>query len=250
MELMKIMGLSDNKKKLLAKANERFSLVSEPDTGKFSYLPGWLDHVSYRYEKEFKNEFPRRYYHYDRGTVIRVDFGVNMGSEFSFVHFAIVLDKKDNSRKKTLTVLPLTSKQKKGRFSLGKEIFNQTLVLLQERYIENYKRLVSLMKQYSELQKKDPNSCNFDHDIKETKNKLLEFKSDLAELNKVLDIYKDYNKDSFVRLSDVTTISKFRIRRINKFDPSGKIKLSEQQMAEISDELMKLYISGRTIDDK
>lgn len=61
-------------------------------------------------------------------------------------------------------------------------------------------------------------------------------------LAKVAFIYSKYNKNTFVRLSDITTISKFRIQRINKFDPSGKIRLSEQQMREISNELMKLYI--------
>lgn len=73
-------------------------------------------------------------------------------------------------------------------------------------------------------------------------------RDDLNELKKVVDVYMDYNKESYVRLSDITTISKFRIKRINKFDPSGKIKLSEQQMSAISNQLMKLYISGKSID--
>lgn len=66
---------------------------------------------------------------------------------------------------------------------------------------------------------------------------------DAQELLAVAKVYSNYNKNSFVRLSDITTISKFRIKRINKFDPSGQIQLSSKQMADISDKLMELYIS-------
>lgn len=218
--------LSKSKEESLTKSHRRFKKVSEPDKGKFSRLPTWLNNVSYRYEKEFTNQFPNKYYHYERGTIIRVDFGVNMGSEFSLVHFAIVLDKKDNARKKTLTVLPLTSKQKKGRYSLGKEIFNQTTTLLE----------LQMDKLAKKISQASPSELT------------QELRDDLNELKKVVDVYMDYNKESYVRLSDITTISKFRIKRINKFDPSGKIKLSEQQMSAISNQLMKLYISGKSID--
>ena len=70
-----------------------------------------------------------------------------------------------------------------------------------------------------------------------------EIDKDISDLNKVVDLYSRYNKNSFVRLSDITTISKLRIERLNKFDPSGKIRLSDQQMALISHELLKLYLS-------
>ena len=116
------------KEKLVQRSSKKFLEVSKNEAWKFQLLPNWLDNVSYWYTREDKEALPSRYYHYDRGTIIRVDFGVNMGSEFCGLHFAIVLDKKDNNHKKTLTVVPLTSKNKSGRFYLGKEIFNQTTV--------------------------------------------------------------------------------------------------------------------------
>lgn len=149
-----------------------------------------------------------------------------MGSEFSNTHFAIVLDKRDNSKKRTLTVLPLTSKQKNGRYSLGKEIFNQTLVLLNLQLKDINSRLDKLSTLSEEKRQLETASLMLD----------------VALIKKVLNTYKNYNKNSFVRLTDITTISKFRIQRINKYDPSGKIVLSEQQMKDISDELMKIYI--------
>lgn len=228
--------LSNIKRILLSKADKRFKKVSVPDEGKFNRLPKWLDDVSYRYEKEFDHEFPKHYYHYKRGTVILVDFGVNMGSEFSFTHFAIVLDKKDNARKKTLTVLPLTSKQKKGRFSLGKEVFNQTVFLINQSGIREVKRT----KKLNDRLKNCPKNSE---EYREIQAAIDASKKDRQKLFKVAEIYANFNKNSFVRLSDITTVSKFRIKRINKFDPSGKIRLSGQQMAAISNELMKLYIS-------
>lgn len=127
-----------SKNERIDKASEIFKKISEPKSyhynQKFRYLPNWLDNTSYFYQKEATKHLPQNYYYFKRGTVIRVNFGTNLGSEFSNIHFAIVLDKKDNSKKKTLTVLPLTSKQKKGRFSLGKEVFNQTTYLIRKDY--------------------------------------------------------------------------------------------------------------------
>ncbi|MCD7135586.1 hypothetical protein LTY58_10885 [Limosilactobacillus rudii] len=67
--------------------------------------------------------------------------------------------------------------------------------------------------------------------------------NDFNDLQKVVNTFKAYDKNSYVRVSDITTISKLRIERINKYDPSGKIRLSSQQMALISRELLKLYLN-------
>lgn len=210
----------------LQKAFDNFKSICPNDDPKLRHLPNWLSNTSYRFVKEANGKFPKGYYHYKRGTIIRVNFGVNMGSEFSNTHFAIVLDKKDNSKKRTLTVLPLTSKQKIGRYSLGKEIFNQTIVLLNLQLDNINSRLEKLSKLSETDRQKEVASLMVD----------------VASIKKVINVYRSYNKESFVRLSDITTISKFRIQRINKFDPSGKIILSEQQMKDISNKLMKLYI--------
>ncbi|APX71256.1 hypothetical protein M5C72_10855 [Companilactobacillus allii] len=231
-----------------------------------------------------------------------------MGSEFSFLHFAIVLDKKDNSKKRTLTVIPLTSKQKSGRFPLGKEIFNQTITIINSRIEENEDKHRRIQQNINKITNEIAdlvndfldaiieNNCDYKEELKQfkisddeedrfetnnllkeltkyvEKNNHLEYSDELLpkfneqlelmanesknlskdasqlnketlDLQKVIDIYQGYNKNSYVRLTDVTTISKFRIKRLNRFDSSGKIQLSSEQMKVISDELMKLYIS-------
>ncbi|MBB1062858.1 type II toxin-antitoxin system PemK/MazF family toxin [Limosilactobacillus fastidiosus] len=217
-----------NKNARIDQACDRFKNIAVPTSyhykQKFQFLPSWLDNTSYSYEKEAKGHNPKRYYSFKRGTVIRVNFGVNLGSEFSNIHFAIVLDKHDAPQKRTLTVLPLTSKQKSNRFSLGSEIFNQTTILL-----GNMKDRLSKLAKESTSNQNFESSNNIDKAIQ--------------ELDQVVKLYERYNKQSYVRLSDITTISKLRIERLNKYDPSGKIRLSNAQMAQISHELMKLYLN-------
>lgn len=223
-----------NKDQRIDKSAKIFKSICNPSSHhfnqKFKYLPNWLDNTSFYYQKEAKQQLPNRYYYYKRGTVIRVNFGTNLGSEFSNIHFAIVLDKKDSPNKRTLTVLPLTSKQSSNRFSLGKEVFNQTVTILNgqmEALGDRLEKANSTLNQGSAL-----SSSEFE-----------KLKNDFQDLKKVVNIFSSYNKNSYVRVSDITTISKLRIERINKYDPSGKIRLSSQQMALISQELLKLYLN-------
>lgn len=217
-----------NKNGQIDQACDRFKRIASPESyyyqQKFRFLPSWLENTSYYYEKEANGHNPKRYYFFKRGTVIRVNFGVNLGSEFSNIHFAIVLDKHDAPQKRTLTVLPLTSKQKSNRFSLGSEIFNQTTTLLGGMK-QGLKKLMA--------------ECITNQNLKSS----LNINKEIKELDAVVKLYDRYNKKSFVRLSDITTISKLRIERLNKYDPSGKIRLSNEQMAQISHELMKLYLN-------
>lgn len=234
-----------DKNERIDKVSEIFKRISEPGSyhynQKFRYLPNWLDNTSYYYQKEATKRLPQKYYYFKRGTVIRVNFGTNLGSEFSNVHFAIVLDKKDSPKKRTLTVLPLTSKQKSDRFSLGREVFNQTVTLLRAQ-IKHIDSQIKIMK--SRIKEANQSVQNLSQEnYNQLKKSSDQLEKDLRALSKVLDIYKVYDKNSYVRVSDITTISKLRIERINKYDPSGKIRLSSQQMALISQELMKQYLN-------
>ncbi|HAP8019376.1 TPA: type II toxin-antitoxin system PemK/MazF family toxin, partial [Enterococcus faecium] len=54
----------------------------------------------------------KNYRVYKRGTIVYVDFGVNVGYELSGNHFAIVLNNKDNSKNGVVCVVPISSKKK------------------------------------------------------------------------------------------------------------------------------------------
>lgn len=229
-----------DKNSRIDKASERFKKISEPNSyhyeQKFKHLPSWLDNTSYFYQKEANKHLPHQYYFFRRGTVVRVNFGINMGSEFSNIHFAVVLDKHDSPKKRTLTVLPLTSKQKIGRFSLGKEVFNQTSSILANQ-------LKLLAKEILELQNQQEKLTDNSAEYKSIENRIQQLRNEEPKIAKVIHQYERYDKNSFVRLTDITTISKMRIEPINKYDPSGTIRLSSDQMNSISRELLKLYLS-------
>lgn len=260
-----------NKNDVFDRAINNFKYVSSKRAyhyeQKFRYLPFWLSESSYIFKKEANNQLNKPYPYFKRGAVIRVNFGVNEGSEFSNIHFAVVLDKRDSPRKRTLTVVPLTSKNGTNRFSLGKEIFNQTLSflnkqfdsmkLMQKELITKRENLNNALLDLREqtwlddngiIQVKDNKEFKVQNDKTDKQHDSFmaiqnKFTKEFFKLQKVTDMYQTYNKNSFVRLTDITTISKLRIHKINNYDPSGNICLTSQQMKAISDELMKLYIS-------
>ena len=97
---------------------------------KFSYLDDWLlkkSNLLLAESKQLYNKInlqnnnisllSKNYKKYQRGTIVKVDFGIGIGSEMSQVHFAIVLNNYDNYKNNVLTVIPLTSN--KGKFNLN-----------------------------------------------------------------------------------------------------------------------------------
>ena len=54
------------------------------------------------------NVKPTRFKRYSRGQIVKVKFGVNIGSEFSGDHYAIVIPKQDTMLNPILHVIPLT----------------------------------------------------------------------------------------------------------------------------------------------
>lgn len=286
-------------------AAEKFKKVAKPNKNhysqKFRSLPFWLGECSHYFKLEANNELINDYYYYPRGSVISVNFGVNEGSEFSNLHFAVVLDKRDSPKKRTLTVIPLTSKRKPNRLFLGKEIFNQTatimltnikklrkkneilekdnskiktkLEVLKKEVVQNKQEVkvieskidsvkssiqnapsnekmaqfFELYNQFvektNELNKIILKADNLKNESIEISTRTKEYSEQSHELEKVANIYIKYNKNTFARIEDITTISKLRIHKINEFDPSGQIRLSSEQMKNISDKLMQLYIT-------
>ncbi len=86
-----------------------FKKVNESGHSKFAKLDDWLEKESVIYNNEIQNLQPK-YLKYKKGQLIKVDFGVNIGSELSHTHFAIVLNGDDTASTDNVTVLPLTSK--------------------------------------------------------------------------------------------------------------------------------------------
>lgn len=90
---------------------ENYKYAYETAHVKFKKIGNWLEKQS----SIFRNEADNKVYNkpnFKRGEIIKVDFGVNMGSELSNTHFAIVLNNDDNNSVDNITVIPLTSKKR------------------------------------------------------------------------------------------------------------------------------------------
>ena len=122
----------DKKKAQLVKAfenNLKISGLSLPN--KYSLFEHWEYTKSNRLLYEIGLAPDKKYMRYPRGSIIKVDFGVNIGSEFSEQHFAITLSKKDTIYTNCVIVIPLTSKKHKKYINLDKLISNSYLETLQ-----------------------------------------------------------------------------------------------------------------------
>ena len=168
----------NNKK--MENAFVKYDLIEADKCLKFKKLDDWLNKESSIFLDETMS-FCEMYPNFKRGEILKVDFGVGIGSEWSHSHFAIVLNKDDTTKNDNITVVPLTSKNGYNRLYLGKLI--------------------------SEL-----------------------------KLN------EKYNKDSYVAISHITTISKRRILPMNK-----KYFCNGDILDKIDKEIIKSF-TGKKID--
>ena len=78
----------------------------------FERFKSWMyTYISY---KSNESKFSPTYLpKYEQGQIIFVDFGCGIRHEFSYPHYAIVLNTRDRKKNDLLTVVPLTSKKEK-----------------------------------------------------------------------------------------------------------------------------------------
>ena len=101
-----------HKKHAIKELNNLFEYYINEPTGKYlkkaNLLSYWFEtYVKYIREEEVYN--PKKQIRYNRGDVIKVNFGFNVGKEYGGLHYAIVLDKNNHLSANVVTVVPLTS---------------------------------------------------------------------------------------------------------------------------------------------
>lgn len=197
---------------------------------KFAYLDEWLlknSKLLLLESNEYEIQTNKRFKTYKRGTIIKVDFGVGIGSEMSQVHFAIVLSNYDNPKNNVLTVIPLTSKEGKFNLNLG------TLVI--DKLINKIKIEITKLGINEELEKKE---TDLENEIK------------IKKLDTLLSYYKSNAKNTFACPSLITTISKARIfKPINEYDIVGREKCDDTIMDKI-DNCIKENITKSLTNEK
>ena len=187
-------------------ACETFKEVNKSGNDKFKTLDKWLKKESNIYKREL-TYVPSKFMKYKKGTIVKVDFGLNIGSELSNSHFAITMDNNDNIYKETISVVPLTSKPGKNKIDLGSLIFDE----------------------FINKMNKEIKTINNEEDLKEIKDLIYE--------------YSKYKKLTYANVSQFRNISKNRILYpLNKHDLIGKSKVSKNVLEKITQELFNLYM--------
>lgn len=214
----------DYKKSKLLQAFANNLKISELNLdNKFQSFEAWEYNKSNRLLYEISLEKSKRYRRYPRGSILKVDFGVNVGGEFSEQHFAITLSKKDKMYSNSIIVVPLTSKKHKNTINLGKLISDSYLKSLQEQ-------IDKLQKEIEEI---DIENCEFNPN----------YLKELEEIDCVLKYYKAIkNKFSYACIDQIRTISKLNIiKPINKYDIVGTYTCSNEIMSLIDKNIIKIY---------
>lgn len=219
----------DNKLRSLEIANDNFkSIIKKTKNKKFSYLDSWMLKTSDEFKKENENENNNNKTHFrlNYGTIVKADFGINQGAELSNPHFAIVLDRFDNIRSETITVIPLTSKNNGKRIALGK--------LISQEYEKNIRTELKKLETHLENSKKKND--------KETVGKIL---LEISKVNKIKNYYLKHPKNTYANISQIRTISKDKlIKPLNKYDILNKAKCSNDIMSQISDAISKNFLKS------
>lgn len=154
------------------------------------------------------NTKPKTFKRYSRGQIVKVKFGVNIGSEFSGDHYAIIISKGDTMMNPVLHVIPLTSKQHNYNIEIDNILYN-------EEQINNLKELLKAEKD----------------------------KKNIKEIKSCIKYYSNRkDKISYACIKHLKTISKLSIcKPINKYDYLNKLKVSPELLKEIDEEIVKEY---------
>lgn len=253
-------------------ANEVFIAESLSTYQKFKHLPSWLKNKSFYLKSERSNP-NRNYKVYDRGAIVYIDFGVNVGYELSGNHFGIVMNNRDNFKNGVVTVIPISSKEKRSYLGVGKIIEIQSIkhfasqsdkleaeigyllraLIYKDIVTEEQLEKMNSSDTWSKLLKKRSqitgeiaiakvDQWGLDlHDSNKVVHKLESIYADVEAYRKVFIAYQKYSKESYAMPLNIQSVSKNRIKKINKFDPSGKIKAPVDVMVNVDNSIIESF---------
>ena len=215
----------------------------EPKDKRADKIDQWIESWT-KYLKREQEFNPRSLPLFKRGSVIVVDLGFNVGSEYGGIHYAIVLNKRDSRRNHLLHILPLTSikektdleKLKYYQLSLSDEIHRlliqkaikglQTIEAKRNSCINEIHLLNNKLAEIESLaneQQKDPDTNPKLESYLETEISNVKLKQEELEkivnqitsqsiyIEKLVEKISKLKKGSIALLNQVTTISKLRI---------------------------------------
>lgn len=256
-----------HKKHAIRKLNdllENYISTEEPKyLKKTDLISYWLENfVTYISSEDTFDS--NRLLRYTRGSVLRINFGFNVGKELGGMHFAVVIDNDNKRNADVLTVIPLSSTDGRTVHSrnvdLGAELFTKILDAHEklqsdaEEHLaiikENIKALASAIELFNHMKEANKDSPELKKQLTEVLNhrallqkekELLEkqiakFERDSIEIHKM-------KSGSMAVINQITTISKQRIYTPKRSeDFLFGITLSPAAMDKINVKIKELYI--------
>lgn len=235
--------------------------IEKTNPDKARELRRWLESFFWYVGKEGSN-IERGYLNVKRGSILFVNFGYGVHSEFRYNHYAAALRSSPKSNGK-VTVVPLTSKKHPHLMPIGHELGDclDALIVEKERSVfwKPYRTLAANVLEETGMFFGFPaigsyrtvyTSCtSFLNKIKENLadgsslhkdvDKML---SDLKVFDKFVSDSPNLLKSSYLRLEDITTISKARIISPKKTShPLYKLHLSDETLDKLDNEIIRLY---------
>lgn len=217
---------------------------------KANLISYWLkDYIKYIEDEEFFDSSKLK--KYNRGDIIKVNLGFNIGNEEGGLHYCVVLDNINARRYSTLTIIPLTSQKD------GKEIADSAILLGPEIYDKLYTKNNKLKKnankkfnEYLNKIKEIQNLSENNEDERIIKNAKLNIINEKIELlnanieliNKIETEISQMKNGSIALINQITTISKQRIYNPkSEIDVLSGIRLSNNSLDIIDEKIKNLF---------
>lgn len=215
-------------------------ILSDPKhQKKANIISYWLkDYINYLSMEETFNSSNLK--HYNRGDVIKVNLGFNIGNEFGGLHYCVVLDKINAKSYSTLTIVPLSS------IKPNKKIHNSSVYLGNELFIALKDKCKAL------LEHSKDRAISVQEKLIKYYNENISFQPEpedfkaLQEINiatKIANEIKQMKTGSIALVNQITTISKQRIYNPkNDLDILSGIRISKSNLDLIDKKITELFL--------
>ena len=188
---------------------------------------------------------PKSLRRYERGEIVKVHLGFNVGSEEGGLHYAVVVEKDNAKSSPVVTIVPLTSvkphtdinKLKSGSIYLGNELFTNLSSKVKTYRQEMINEVFTLNHIIQNI-----DSATSSETLNEIQEKLDICENDINLAEKMHKEIQNMKIGSIALVNQITTISKIRI-----YDPKtdhdvlSNIKLSNEKLDMIDNEIIHKF---------
>lgn len=206
---------------------------------------------------------PQKLIRYKRGQIVKVHLGYRIGSEEGGLHYAIVLDNKNNLSSSVLTIIPLTSVKKhvnpnklpRGNVFLGNEIYRTLFAKVNSLLQQATAEYVACENSLSELEAYAASQVNPSQEDRDNiKARIAEIRAQVDHTHTQIKYWDRTKKEldrmktgSIALVGQITTVSKQRIYDpLRPHDPLKDIRVSNDILDRIDKKIIELFTNPNT----